>query len=225
MQTSAVVFLFNTQAQGVSDWYGGDFDPAFLRALSAADEQGLIHSSVLRGDALVSNLATKIIAASAEGNKTGHTQSVDVELYRTLIWDLTDSLVTQWHTVGEEEFPFVLGAHGLHCVAVLTLPTIFKSEVDRHLQGVNGYVGAIEIDLGNPIQRAIFVDYLIKDAVICSGRIILELSWDGSADAIFEGSEEFLPRGLSYVEYGQLEALRPVFSLPKRLSFRGADFV
>lgn len=221
METSAIVFLFESQAEGVSDWYGGDFDSAFLRALSVADKKCRTHSAVLRGDAIVDRIATKITAASSDGKGASHTQSVDMELYRTLIWDLADSLSTQWQTIDEDAFPLILGARGLHCIAVPTLPTDLKEEIDRQLRGTKGYVGALQIDLGNPIQRAVFVEFLIKDAVIHSGKVLLDLSWDGSPDTVFEGAEEFLPGGLCRVKNGQLENLKPKFHVPKEHSPRG----
>jgi hypothetical protein len=67
MQTSAIVFLFESQADGVSDWYGGDFDPAFLRALSVANKECRTHPAVLRGDAIVDRITTKATATSSDG--------------------------------------------------------------------------------------------------------------------------------------------------------------
>jgi hypothetical protein len=221
METSTVVFLFDSQAKGVSDWYGGEFDPAFLRALSVADPKGITQSSVLRGDAIVENLAIKVSNAASDGRSSSYTQSHDMELYRTIIWDFADALSLQWHTVDDEAFPLILGACGLHCIAVTTLPVNFRGVIDCQLRRTNGYIGAIELDLGNPIQRIVFVDYLIKDAVIFSGKVVLELSWDGSADTIFEGANVFQPDGLTHVAYGQLESLRPAIPIPQHPSPRG----
>jgi hypothetical protein len=63
MDTSAVVFLLDIQAKRVSDWHGGDFHPAFLCALSVADTKVLTRTAVLRGDAIVENLATEAVLA------------------------------------------------------------------------------------------------------------------------------------------------------------------
>ena len=219
---SPVVFLFDPAAEGASTWYGGDFDPAFLRALSAADPEGTTRSSVLRGDALVQQLATKITAVSAKGRHSSHVQSHDMEVYRTLIWDFADALSEQWSTVDRETFPLILGRTGVYCIAVPTLLTEFRDVVDRSLRGTMGYLGSIEIDLGSPIQRTIFVDYLVKDAAIVDGQVILELSWEGHEETLFEGADTFRPRGKRLVPYGTLGGLRPTIPIPDLPSRRGA---
>lgn len=219
--TSAVVFLFDSTAEGVSDWYGGDFDPAFLRALSTIDPGGQTRSSILRGDALVDELATKITAVSEEGRRSSQTQSHDMEVYRTVIWDLADAISQQWITVDPETFPLILGKGGVHCISVPTLPTTFRDNIDRLLKKTHGYLGAIDVDLGNPIQQKLFIDYLIKDAVIIGGQVVMELSWEGYLESHFEGAATFQPHGQHLVAYGALDSLRPTIPFPTEPSLRG----
>jgi hypothetical protein len=221
MTTVAHTFLFDAMADGMPSHYGSHCDPAFLRALSNADVEGATASQVFRGDALLSKLCAKTTAVSSTEKGSSHTKSYDMELYRTILWDLADALSVQWHSIDEETFPLILGNKPVHCITLPTLAIQFRSMLDKHLKDLNGYLGSIEIDLGNPIQRSIFIDCLIKDAVISNGQVIMELGFEGDADTVFHGAQNFQPGGLKLVPYGELDALRPPIFYPASLSKRG----
>lgn len=221
MDTTAVVFLFDADAPDIPSWYGGIFDPAFLGALSSADPGGRTRSIVLRGDALVNSLATKITAVSKGERQSGYQQSYDKELLSTVIWDIADALMGQWNTVDAAAFPLFLGRHNIHCISIPSLPAEVKVEIDRLLRGTNGYLGAIEVDLGNPIQRFVFIDCLVKDAVISGGQVILELGCEGTLNTLFEGANTFQPKGLRLVPYGALVSFQPPLLIPSAPSARG----
>src|ERR1700693_3441175 len=99
MPATSQAFLFTADAEGVSDYYGGDFEPPFLRALSAIDPRGVTRSTVLLGDVIVSALCRRVTAVSREPRGSSHTEGHDMNLYRTIIWDLADALSGQWHTL------------------------------------------------------------------------------------------------------------------------------
>ncbi|MBX9574296.1 MAG: hypothetical protein K2X07_01505 [Caulobacteraceae bacterium] len=207
--TSATVFLFDRALEVPKERQGLELDPGFLKALSAADPGGRTRSLVCRGDALLSELATKVTAVTGDGRRSGYTHSYDMELYRTLVWDFADALSGQWHSVDLETFPVRFANRSIHCISVPTLPADLKQPIDASLQETMAYLGAIEFDLGNPVQRAVFLELLIEDSVIAGGEVIMELDWDESQNSIFEGSESFSPRGARWVPYGELKALRP----------------
>ena len=109
MTTTAQAFLFNADAEGVSAYYGGDFETPFLQALSAVDPCGGTRSTVLLGDVDVSALCRRVTAVSREPRRSSHTEGHDMDLYRTIIWDLADALSGQWHKLDLEQFPMILG--------------------------------------------------------------------------------------------------------------------
>ena len=104
MKTTAQAFLFDADAEGVPPHYGRHFDPAFLRALSAADPTGVTSSGVLRGDILTHHLCRRVIAASARHGHAGRTVVDDMELFRTVLWDLANAIA--------EQSPFVVIGDG-----------------------------------------------------------------------------------------------------------------
>jgi len=222
MTTRPVTFLFDSSAAKDTGWYGREFDSAFLSALSAADPDGHSHSAIGRGDAIVSELATKVTAVTRQGRTSSHTQSYDMDLYRTVIWDLADALAGQWNTVDPASFPLVLGAGGVHCITLPTLPEGLGAVIHQGIFGTQGYLGAIELDPGSPIQFGIFWNLLIKDAALVSGQIVMERSVEGEAYTVFAGADEFLPKGARWVEYGELRKLQPKLKEPGELSPRGA---
>lgn len=219
--TCAVVFLFDADAEGVSSRYGAEFDPAFLHAVSATDPEGTIASGVFRGDAIPSSLAEKTTSVSSSHGHSSHTRSHDMEVYRTVIWDFADALNDQWHTVDNEEFALTLAQRNVHCISVPTLRAEFCEGIDDLLKGQRGYLGAIEFDLGNPIQVILFIDLLIKDSAILNGQVVMELSFEGDPESDFVGAESFMPNGVGRVAYGRLRALIPPIPFPPGPSPRG----
>jgi len=209
--TTPVVFLFDANNAGKEGefWYGGVFDPAFLRALENADPSGLTSSLVRRGDILVWNLCDEVTAVSRSERSSSHQRSVDADLLRTVIWDLVDALASQWHTIDPNSFAMSLVHSSVHCISLPTFPTMFRVPVDNALQPLQGYLGAIEVDLGNPIQRQLFLDWLVGDSIISGGSVTLERDYEGHVQTLFEGAEEFKPNGLAIVEYDKLRPSAP----------------
>jgi hypothetical protein len=222
MTTATQAFLFNADADGVSSYYGGEFDPAFIRAVSTADPNGTTQSSVLRGDILIGAICERVTAVARKPKTSSHTVRHDMDLYRTIIWDLTDSFAGQWHTIDLETFPMILGGRNVYCITAATLPVELRQNIDAMLWSTNGYLGAVEIDLGNPIQKKLFVDHLIDDAVIAAGSLVMELSSDGYADGGLVGADKFSPGGERRVPYGDLSAHQPRLPDVPEYSERGS---
>jgi hypothetical protein len=221
MKTVSQAFLFNADADGISNYYGGDFEPPFLRALSAVDPKGFTRSTIMLGDVIVSALCTRVIAVSKEVKQSSHTEGYDMALYRTIIWDLADALANQWHTLDLETFPSILARKNVYCITAASLPVQFREGINARLCKTNGYLGSLEIDRGNPIQKRLLVDQLIDVAVIADGRVTMELSWEGLPETTFDGADKFAPHGEHRVPDGELDALKPPVPEPDAFSARG----
>src|SRR6266516_5841 len=217
----AQAFLFNADAEGVSSYYGGDFEPPFLRALSAVDPGGITRSTVLLGDVIVSSLCERVFAVSGKPRESSHTVGHDMNLYRTIIWDLADAFVRQWHTLDIESFPTVLGRRNVYWITIASLPIGFRDGIDARLRATNGYLGSVEIDVGNPIQKRLLADQLIDVAVIADGCVTMELSFEGTPETTFAGADQFVPHGERRVPYGELDDIKPPLPKPPHFSARG----
>jgi hypothetical protein len=166
--------MFDADFAGLPIYYGSVFDSAFFRALSLADPKGQCSSQLLRGDALVHTLCEKTTAVSRAKDRRGRviisaTRSHDKELYRTIVWDIVEATATQWNTVDDDLFPYLLGSHNVYCITLPTCPLAVREAVDARLRGVPAYCGSVEIDLGNPLQRLIFLEKLIAHVFIHRG--------------------------------------------------------
>jgi hypothetical protein len=221
LDTAPHAFFFDANAEGVGAYYGGEFDPAFLRALVFTGTNSALSSRVLRGDAIISMLCTRVTAVSQGHKGQSWTQGHDMELYRTVIWDLADAFAEQWNTLDLESFPLVLARGRVHCIVLPTFPTSLREAVDEKLQGTRGYLGALDLDLGNPLQLKVFIENLVDDAFIANGQVCLERGWDGADETAFEGASDFSPRGELRLPQDQFAARKPPLPHVSGLSARG----
>jgi hypothetical protein len=220
MSTSFVAFFFEDRSKACDrSKYGQECEAAFLNALETADPEAKTWSSLLSGYMIASALAEKTIAARAEPKSRGDTVGLDMELFRTVIWDLADTIATQWHTLNRQTFPTALGHDAIYCVAIPSLPNDVRTPVDRSLIKARGYLGALEIDRGNPIQVRL-MEMLRQDAVIRHGEILLELSPEGQSDTQVSGASSFM-NGEIRVPYSTLTRHAPAKLSELALSPRG----
>ncbi|MFA5951243.1 MAG: DUF6883 domain-containing protein [Hyphomicrobium sp.] len=218
---SPIVFLFDADADDVSSCYGDYFNQAFLRALSHCDPLGRTNTAVRLGDVMVSSLARRVSQVSASDRGTQRTDTCDEGIYQTIVWDLVDALTQQWHTVNLDAFPLQLARRNTHCIFLSTFNPDFSAPVDQKLRRTRGYLGAIYLDFGNPIQRTLFYELLIDIAVIVGGQVVVELSFEGYPESLFSGSDKFKPRGEKRVACGELSRHRPPLQYTGDVSERG----
>lgn len=217
----AVSFLFNADAKDVPGYYGGLFEPAFLKAVSSCDPEGTIHSVLRLGDIGIHHLCERITSVSSDERRSSHTVNYDVDLYSLIIWDLIDAISEQRHSLDLETIPYVIARNRVYSITVDALSSQLHSGIDAFLKSVNAYLGSFEIDLGNPLQRKVFIEPLINDFLLDRGALVLELSWEGNPESTIAGSEVFLPRGERRVPFGKLRALKPKLAIPDQPSPRG----
>ncbi len=198
-------YLFDSSAPGVPSWYGGLFDPRFLRALKKADSSGSSHSWLLRGNLLIANLSSRISAVEFDGKRSSHTLRYDKAAIATTTFDFM-----QWVTKPPSRFdmPMLHNAlvelHFAHCITAVSLTSEVAQAIDNVLAGSQFYLGMASVDLGNPIMVKLLMEFLIKDAGVRDGKIWLEADVEGDVHTWFEGAREFHEAGVGIVPYGGL---------------------
>lgn len=215
------VFFFDAHAEGVPSYYGGVFDPAFLKALSDADPSATVCSRVLRGDALVEMLCGRVKSVTKSNKDVGWTLGYDMELYRTVIWDLADAFAKQWNSLDLESFPLILAQSRVHCIVLPSFPVSLRDSVDRALRETRGYLGSLELDLANPLQSKLFIEHLVDNAFIADGAVCLERDWSGVNDTVFEGALNFTPGGERRLDPDKFHEQKPPLPILTALSDRG----
>ncbi len=215
------LFLFDGYAEGIEEPALSTFTGLLLASLSSSDPEGTVTAELRGGLPQLSDFAARITAVSRGLNKSSHTQSHDMSLYRLLIWDMAVSL-----SVGEIAPDYriimkVLGARREECLALSDLDPGIRASCDLKLRQTPGYLGCCPIDLGNPIQRRAFFDGLMHFALIDAGTVVQDRTIEGDEDWALKGAAQFKPNGLAWVDH-QFGMIPKRFRLPKvPLSERG----
>jgi len=223
--SAACTFLFDNSADGVQEPQLAFFTKKVLVALSLADPKGRTCSRLQVGLPMLPAMAERMTAVRGQERSGGHTISHDVNTYKFLIWDWLDSLTTVWSTVDPNKGFEIFRRHTGECVTLTTLDRAIGLQVHRTLAATPGYVGAFEIDPGNPLHREAFSDRLIHAASIMDGAVFQELSFEGDPDWPTEGAEAFKPGGLIWKPYGWLQENGPPELATVHISARGVRFL
>lgn len=206
--TKPTLFLFDSDHPRSGSAYGHKFDSAFLRALKSIDQANATRSLVLRGDLLLDSLCYKPSRVASQDwtkpKRTGQPTrsssielSADLDLFKVLIGDLTDAFGIQWHTLDLVKLPETLmQLHTLYCVFLPTLPLPYHSAVDERLRRHPYYIGAVNPDLTNPLQRELFVVSLRRDAFIDRGVVYIACGIEEVSAAYFHGADDYSSQGI-----------------------------
>lgn len=216
----ALVFDSSDPRVGVA--YGFSCARAVLTALLKADPDGLISSRLLQGDVLLSSICermSKVETLPRKGSVQA-TWSVDRDLFSTLLWDLTEAIAVQWNTCDAERFPLVLGRHAACCVTIPTVSEEFLAPIDGALRGAPGYIGALTVDPGNPVQFELFCNLLVDQMYLQARRLYL-LGEPGGEELSIDGWVDLGLDGVEVVEHNSYSDSGPIRPDRSRLSPRG----
>jgi hypothetical protein len=163
------IFLFN--ADVLESYAPAGYNVPAMRglfsALLPADQDKQARFVCLHGDLLHTNLAYRVSAVRGTqtkyGSQIGSVQTADRDLLATVIWDLCDSIGSQWHTLDLGALPRLLGRHNVYAIGVSALPAGIGEIVDKGLQGVDGYAGSFVPDIGNPVHQRLTRGGLIDE--------------------------------------------------------------
>jgi len=195
------LFLFDGYADGVEEPALSSFTGMLLASISASDSEGIVTAELRGGLPQLSDFAARITAVSRDLNRSSHTQSHDMNLYRLLLWDMADSLSVGNTAPNYRAIMKVLGARREECLALSDLNPEIRTSCDLKLRQTPGYLGCCPIDLGNPIQRRAFFDGLMHLALIDEGAVIQERSIEGDEDWELKGARQFKPNGLKWTDH------------------------
>ncbi|MHB0951208.1 MAG: DUF6883 domain-containing protein [Allorhizobium sp.] len=214
-QTLPVALLLNSDLVGSDLNYADHFRDALINALDTVGTAEKVTSRYLHGDLLLSNLAYKTSAVSNTGRTNSFRRSGDRELYATLIGDFLDAVSEQTPNLDYERLSDAIGRANIYCIVLPTMAATVREMVDLQLSSAEGYLGAVVLDLGNPLQttpfvRDLFDDMFMEDNVLYSYR-----------DRETENSSAGNLDGTTILAWDEFFARRPDFELPVEYSPRG----
>ena len=215
--TKPVLFLFDSDHPDVGVAYGHKFDSDFLSALKAVDQNKGTRSLVLRGDLLLDSLCYKPSRVSSREREMG----ADKTLFKLLVGDLCEAFEGEWHTLDLVKLPeLLMQRHTLACIFLPSFPSGYRSAIDNRLRQRPYYLGAVVLDLSNPLQRELTVGSLIRDSFIENGAIYMPLGIEGDLEGDFHGAGEFSERGIVSVPWEKFEERSPSIPIPSARSAR-----
>ena len=117
-----------------------------------------------------------------DGISAAETLANDARLQRLLLWELCDSIAEGWTTTSEEDLPMALGPRNVWVISLWPLSRAIADRFESRLVGDAGYLGAVEIDAGNPLQRELLWESLIYDLYYKGGDLVHIQGWDVPED-------------------------------------------
>jgi hypothetical protein len=222
-KSAAHVFLFNADTPELGVVYGDPCDQVLMHSLLTSDTQHEINTRVLRGDVLLAQICDEIthVSYTIKPHRMSMTLQTNRALYTSLVWDLSEAISGQWNTLDVEDFPLVVGSHNVYCISCTNLPISVRATLDSCLRGTPGYIGSVQIDLGNPLQTQLFLRCLIGGLLICGRKLYLR-SASPEEDTIIPPWASLLPfEAVQTLAEQEFDNRAPPLLLNRRLSPRG----
>ncbi len=179
-----------------------------------------------RGDVSAHQLASRAthLSIAAAGKKGGlsdfsTTYETDLRALKTIVGDFADSVKHAWHTVDLLELPRRLGSTNVFCLTAYPMPLSVVQNIDTVLKFFSPYIGAIDVDAGNPLHLSLFSQ--LPDCAYFDRGTLFRSRW-ATDEGVYEfgtNPENFFSvSDLSYIDFR-----RTAPSLPKlnSLSKRG----
>lgn len=209
--------------------YGTPCEEAFLGALATSDDAHECCARVRRGDVLVTKLASKlkrlVMVPDAAQQRQGDASvsrhyATDQRALATVIGDLADSLGSLWRSVDLTQLPRCLYETNVYCLAAFPMKLSLVQRIDKKLKNYPPYIGATELDVGNPVHVRLF-SQLCECVYFLEGNICVS-RWDTDEGVYAFGrapSSYFTVIELPFEEY---QRTAPPFPAAGVLSERGA---
>ena len=109
--------------------------------------------------------------------------TADKELYATLVIDLADSCCTLWHQLDATNLTVTIGKGRVFSVTTVGLSRAEAASVCDALREIPVFVGACEVDCGNPWVRLMMLEHLLPFGRFAGGT--LSMIEDGSGWGAF----------------------------------------
>lgn len=208
--------------------YGTPCESAFLRALAASDEGHDCRARVRRGDVLARDLASKLerlvmVPDAARKRRSDSSESrhyaTDRRALATVIGDLANSLKSLWSSVDLAELPRRLAATNVYCLSAFPIELPLVKRIDARLKDYPPYIGAVELDAGNPVHIRVF-SHLLECVSFAAGKMYVS-RWDTDEGVYEFGSEPSNYFKVIELPYEEFQRTAPPFPAASSLSGRG----
>ncbi|MFM9922340.1 hypothetical protein VLK31_05060 [Variovorax sp. H27-G14] len=220
-----VAFLFDADhsffAAPEESNYAHSTEQRFLEAIAKSSSENDCAAKILRGDVLMHEIASTLQRFTRNISKGGESRTYGTNRRRlaTAIGDVTDSFTEAWCTLDLIDLPARMGSSNIFCLSAFPISFELAKSIDELLNSFPPYLGAIQLDPGNPLHVTLFHE-LLDCVFFLEGTIYTSEYSTGEGYHQFGIHPEdfFKIKNLSYLEF-QRQA--PKLVIPSSFSERG----
>jgi hypothetical protein len=150
-----VAFFINVEDVTLESWYGPTVDRTLLSAVLGADYRRRASFRTYSGNLIPRTF--RITDVNARSSSRVDERFKDDYVARfALLCDLCDSAAEGWSTLDQAQASWLIFSNNIYLVVVSAMSVQVRRDVDRALSNASWYLGAMEIDPGNPIHQQLF---------------------------------------------------------------------
>lgn len=141
-------------------------NPAIEAAFAGGVRAALPNQSFLTrlGNLLVHEYSYRLTSVShavGKNPRSSYTLTDDKNARIAVMWDFCDSMRTGWSTISPEALFRHSARHEFYCISAFSLKKLEAEHLDQWLRKCSLYVGAMELDVGNPIHIDLLWNWLM----------------------------------------------------------------
>jgi hypothetical protein len=154
-----VAFFVNVDDPTLESWYGPTVKRALLAAVLDADQDRRVLFQAYSGNLLP--LTYRVVNVEVSSSEAGGRFVDDFSARFVILCELCDAASESWCTLDQIQAPWMLYSRNIYIILVSAMTESVRQMVDQSLYEVSWYLGAMEVDRGNPIQQWLFGESLI----------------------------------------------------------------
>lgn len=210
------VYLFN--ADEIGEDYGYVCNKTLLEFILNRDS---VYSRIYSGDVLVHSLCEQISEVNKTGNTTRISMITDKEFYISLLTELVNSIKNRCNTICEKNLYKLLANQNIYGVILTNHQYDLYVNIDKVLKDFSGYVGAFELDMGNPLHIILFLELMIYNGFLKQNTLYIEDGYGLDEDIIPEWAKNNAMINIDVVSNEVFAAQEPPLTFPVELSSSG----
>lgn len=213
------VYLFN--ADEIDGNYGYVCNKMLFDSILKRD---YVYSRIYSGNVLLYNLCEQISEVKKIGDETSISKIINRELYVTLLTEFVQSIKNGYNTISEKNLYMLIARHNIYSVILTNYQYDSCENVDRLLKKFSGYIGAFQLDVGNPLHIIVFLELTIYNGFLRQNELYLQEEYGQGEDIIPEWARNNPMINVNVISNEDFTKQAPPLSFPAELSFYGDRF-
>ena len=212
-------YLFN--ADEIGEDYGYVCNKTLLELILNRDS---VYSRIYSGDVLLLELCQQISEIKRKENVTSITKNIDQELYINLVTELVNSIKDRYNTFGEKDLYKCFTKENIFGITITNYKRDICRKLDRLFKEFRGYIGAFELDMGNPLHIILFLKLMNYDGFLKQNELYIEKRYDQEEIMIPEWVRDNSKINIKVVNRKNFKIYEPKLNFPVENSSAGENF-